>query len=84
MSDSESKEKHSRRIHQKHVKAHHNAEVARSLGADIKPWEEHRYEDSAHVNCGNSDCVMCANPRKVFKEKTIQEKSLEQNKLWDE
>jgi hypothetical protein len=31
------------------------------------------------MNCGNPNCVMCANPRKVFKEKTIQEKRLEQN-----
>lgn len=84
MSSEESKIKHSKRIHQKQVKAHHNAEVARSLGADIKPWEEHLYEDSAHANCGNAKCVMCGNPRKLQKEKTIKEKSFEQEKLWNE
>lgn len=84
MSDPESKEKHSKRIHQKTVKAHHNAEIARSHGVDVKPWEEHLYQDSAHVNCGNPKCVMCGNPRKLQKEKTIKEKSFDQNKLWQE
>ena len=37
---------------------------------------EQKKEDS---NCGNPNCVMCGNPRKTFKEKTIQEKRLEQN-----
>ena len=31
------------------------------------------------VSCGNPQCVMCANPRKTFKELTIQEKRHLQN-----
>jgi hypothetical protein len=31
------------------------------------------------MNCGNPNCVMCGNPRKVFKEPTQQEKRLFQD-----
>ena len=31
------------------------------------------------MNCGNPKCVMCANPRKTFKELTQQEKRLYQD-----
>ncbi len=36
------------------------------------------------VNCGNPKCIMCANPRKTFKELTAQEKRMFQPKLQDE
>jgi hypothetical protein len=35
------------------------------------------------LDCGNPNCVMCANPRKVWKEKTIQEKRFEQTEKFD-
>ena len=31
------------------------------------------------MNCGNPNCVMCGNPRKVFKQPTQQEKRLFQD-----
>jgi hypothetical protein len=79
MSDPETKEKHSMRIHKKHVKAHHNSDVARTLGVDVKPWEEHRFEDDTHLNDNHG-----GNPRKSQKEKTKQEKSFEQTEPWNE
>lgn len=34
----------------------------------------HRYHKTSGVTCGDSHCAMCGNPRKFFKEPTMQEK----------
>lgn len=34
----------------------------------------HRYHKTSGVTCGDSHCAMCGNPRKFFKELTMQEK----------
>lgn len=34
----------------------------------------HRYHKRSGVTCGDSNCAMCGNPRKFFKERTMQEK----------
>jgi hypothetical protein len=34
----------------------------------------HRYHKVSGVTCGDSRCAMCGNPRKFFKERTMQEK----------
>ena len=34
----------------------------------------HRYHKVSGVTCGSSRCMMCGNPRKFFKERTMQEK----------
>jgi hypothetical protein len=34
----------------------------------------HRYHKTSGVTCGDSRCAMCGNPRKFFKELTMQEK----------
>lgn len=39
----------------------------------------HRYHKKSGVTCGNSNCVMCGNPRKFFKELTMQEQRLMQD-----
>jgi len=36
--------------------------------------QPHRYHKHHVMNCGNPNCFMCANPRKVFNELTQQEK----------
>jgi hypothetical protein len=36
------------------------------------------------MNCGNPNCHMCGNPRKIWKEKTIQEKRFEQTEKYKE
>lgn len=35
--------------------------------------QPHRLAEAPVFNCGNSNCVMCGNPRKFFGELTIQE-----------
>ena len=36
--------------------------------------QPHRLAEAPVFNCGNSNCVMCGNPRKFFGEVTLQEK----------
>ena len=33
----------------------------------------HRYHKVSGTTCGDSNCVMCGNPRKFFNERTMQE-----------
>ena len=33
----------------------------------------HRYHKVSGMTCGDSNCVMCGNPRKFFDERTMQE-----------
>jgi len=40
--------------------------------------QPHRNHKKHILNCGDSRCYMCGNPRKFFKEKTIQERKFEQ------
>ena len=41
--------------------------------------EPHKFAKHHAMNCGNPKCVMCANPRKTFKELTQQEKRMFQD-----
>ena len=75
--DEETKTKHSKRIQQKKNYVNKQLKIAKQQKIDVN--EPHRLQDHAVMNCGNPKCVMCGNPRKTFKEKTIQEKRLEQN-----
>lgn len=48
-------------------------------GPNTKVDSPHRYHKVSGVTCGDSNCVMCGNPRKFFKERTMQEKRAMQN-----
>lgn len=45
--------------------------------------QPHRYHKKKALNCGDPKCVMCANPRKVFGHKTLQEKKFEAVAIYD-
>lgn len=70
--DQESKDKHSKRIHQKETTVKKKIKIAKEHGLSLK--EPHKLAKVSPVSCGNPKCVMCGNPRKTFKELTIQEK----------
>lgn len=72
MSNESHKLKHSERLAQKdtHIKRQMKIRKAHGFPAD----EAHKYHKVSGVTCGDSNCVMCGNPRKFFKERTIQEK----------
>jgi hypothetical protein len=77
MSQTTDKSTRSRRIQQK------NRHIARQVrirqahkfpGVTEKVDSPHRYHKTSGVTCGDSRCAMCGNPRKFFKELTMQEK----------
>lgn len=52
-----------------------------SYGTPAIPKTEspHRYHKKSGTTCGDSNCAMCGNPRKFFKEPTLQEKRFNQD-----
>jgi hypothetical protein len=56
--------------------------IARTNRVPVK--EAHRFHKQNSMTCGNADCVMCGNPRKTFKELTLQEKSFIETEDWKE
>lgn len=78
MSNEENKLAHGRRIQQKnrHITRQVRIRQAHKFpGINTgKVDSSHRYHKKSGVTCGDSNCVMCGNPRKFFKELTMQEK----------
>ena len=64
------------RIAQKEAYAKRQAQIAKQHGCKVKST---KHATTSAVTCGNPDCVMCGNPRKMWNEKTIQEKRFEQD-----
>jgi hypothetical protein len=77
MSNEDEKLKHSKRIFETDNAVKKQVKIAKVYGTNIE--QPHKFAKVHALNCGNPNCVMCANPRKTFNEKTIQEKRLEQN-----
>jgi hypothetical protein len=82
MSDELSKEYHSKRIQQKDVHIKKQMRIAKAHNMQVKAGEEHRLAKLSATTCGDSNCVMCGNPRKFLNEPTIQEKKFDQTKDW--
>ena len=73
---------HSRRISNTENAIKKQVRIAKSYG--VKQEEPHRYAKYHALNCGKKNCILCTNPRRLFGEKTIQEKSMEQRRLIEE
>lgn len=84
MSNEIDKEKHSERLHKEKVKIAKQVKIAKASGLTDKEIQPHKYAKKHAMDCGNPGCVVCGNPRKIFKEKTIQEQRAEQMKVQDE
>ena len=78
--DQETKAKHSKRIQQKENHIKKQVKISETYGIPV--IEPHKLAKKHSMNCGDSKCVMCANPRKMFKERTIKEVSFDQTKEW--
>lgn len=76
MSDPKEKIKHSRRISKTRDAEIRQVRIARAHGITVK--ELHRYAKHHAMNCGRPHCLLCANPRRTWREKTIQERRAEQ------
>ena len=77
MSNEFDKIKHSKRLYEDEVHINKQVKIAKSHGIEVK--EPHRLVKHHALDCGVPGCVMCANPRRTWKEKTIQEKRFEQD-----
>ena len=84
MSKPEDKIKHSTRLHNEEVKIAKQVKIAKASNHTKYLKEPHRLAKHHAMDCGTPGCMMCGNPRKTFKEKTIQEKSFDQARLQDE
>lgn len=72
MSSEETKEARSRRTLKTINACVKQAKIAKAHGLQVDTV--HYYAKHHAMDCGNPKCVMCGNPRKTWKEKTIQEK----------
>jgi len=79
MSKEEDKLKHSKRIHAEETAIKKQLKIAKAHGMDVK--EPHKFAKHHALDCGNPGCPMCSNPRKLYKEETIQEKRAKQMKV---
>lgn len=83
MSHEQDKTHHSKRIHQKQTKISNKMKLAKEYGLGHALKTPHKYHKVSLFSCGDANCVMCGNPRKFFKEKTMQERKFEQTEGWD-
>lgn len=77
MSKEEDKFKHSKRLLKDENAVKKQTKIAKSHGMPTGP--EHRLAKVHATTCGDSNCVMCGNPRKFFGEATVQEQRLFQD-----
>jgi len=77
MSKEQDKIKHSKRLQKDENVIKKQTKIAKDFGIPVT--EPHKFAKHHAMNCGNPKCVMCANPRKTFKELTQQEKRLFQD-----
>ena len=82
MSAEEDKFKKSKRILKDENAIRKQLRIAKAYNIPVE--SPHQFAKHHAMNCGNPNCVMCGNPRKVFKEKTIQEKRFEQTERYKE
>ncbi len=82
MSTEEDKIKHSKRLQNDEIAIKKQMKIAKRHGMDVK--EPHKFVKHHAMDCGNPRCPLCSSPRKLYNEKTIQEKSFEQTGKWNE
>lgn len=86
MSDQETKDKHSRRLHDDETHVKKRVRLLKEKNAYFPKHQvqkqPHRLHKVSGMNCGNPHCIMCMNPRKGWKEKTMQEQSFQQTEKW--
>lgn len=79
MSTEYDKLKRSKRIHAKETAVKKQTKIAKAFGIEVK--EPHKFAKHHALDCGHPGCIICGNPRKVWKEETIQEKRFKQEKI---
>jgi hypothetical protein len=76
MSHEEAKFKHSKRLLKDNNAIQKQVKIAKSHGIPVE--NPHMFAKHHALDCGQPNCVMCASPRKIWKEETIQERRAKQ------
>jgi hypothetical protein len=82
MSNDTAKYINSRRRHKNDVAIARQIRIAKQHGLgfyDKAIKEPHRMAKHHAMDCGQPGCMLCGNPRKIFKERTAQEKRMYQD-----
>ena len=82
MSTEQDKLKNSKRRHADETAINRQVKIAKKHGLteqDRAIKEPHRMVKHHAMDCGQPGCVLCGNPRKLFKQLTTQEKRLFQD-----
>jgi len=72
----------SQRRHRDQNAVNKQVKIAKAHGLTNKDKavkEPHRLTKHHAMDCGQPGCILCGNPRKIFKERTTQEKRLFQD-----
>ena len=77
MSTEDDKFKHSKRLLKDENAIKKQTKIAKAHGFPLK--KAHSFSKTHAMTCGDSNCVMCGNPRKFFGERTTQEQRLLQD-----
>lgn len=85
MSDEATKVKRSTRKHDTWTVIAKRKKLVKSYGIG-KDYSNcgHKLSKMNGINCGDPRCIMCANPRKMFKERTLKEKAFDEEINWVE
>lgn len=86
MSNEITKTKVSRRIHQTDKHVARQLKIAKQKGYNFNDEvvkQPHRLAKHHVMDCGKPGCMLCSNPRKIFGERTIQERRFYQEELED-
>jgi hypothetical protein len=76
MSNEQDKFKHSKRLQKDENTIKKQTKIAKSYGLPLN--KSHGFAKRHAMNCGQPKCNMCGNPRKIWGEKTIQEKKFDE------
>jgi hypothetical protein len=77
MSNEHDRYKSSRRRQKDENSVKRQTNIAQSRGVSVT--EPHKFAKRHAMDCGQPGCVLCGNPRKTFKEPTVQEKRMFQD-----
>ena len=84
MSNPEAKEKRSKRLHKEEavIKKQQKIAIKHGLSRLDVEREAHRFAKHHAMDCGNPECGLCSNPRRLVGDRTVQEKSFDQTSKW--
>ena len=82
MSNQTQRIKHSQRLLRKKAAVKKQVKIAKSHNLAIK--KPHRFTKQHAMDCGRPHCRLCSNPRRIWKERSVQETSFDQTAGWQD